>query len=87
MKFNCKTWKQRQFLSVSGFVPHIAPPPLSRDRKMKMKKSTNPSKHRKGLKHRKGRQRTYQTPQKNDKGLQIDLLNIAKNDKGLEIIP
>ena len=32
------------------------------------------SKHRKGLKHCTA-QRTYQTPQKNYKGLQIDLLN------------
>ena len=34
-----KTWKQRQLLSESGFVPRIAPPPLSRDRRIKMKKS------------------------------------------------
>ena len=39
-KFNRKTWTQRQLLSKSGFVLRIAPPPLSRDRKIKMKKST-----------------------------------------------
>ena len=38
-KFNRKTWKQRQLLSESGFVLRRAPPPLSRDRKIKMKKS------------------------------------------------
>ena len=36
-----KTWKQRQLLSESGFVLRIAPPPLSRDRRIKMKKSIN----------------------------------------------
>ena len=39
--FNRKTWKQRQLLSQSGFVLRIAPPPLSRDRRIKMKKSIN----------------------------------------------
>ena len=36
-----KTWKQRQLLSESKFVLHIhiAPPPLSRDWRIKMKKS------------------------------------------------
>ena len=38
-KFNRKTWKQRQLLSESGFVLRIVPPPLSRDRRIKMKKS------------------------------------------------
>ena len=38
-KFNRKTWKQRQLLSESGFVLRIAPPSLSRDRRIKMKKS------------------------------------------------
>ena len=33
-----KTRKQGKLLSESGFV-HIAPPPLSRDRRIKMKKS------------------------------------------------
>ena len=35
---NQKTWKQRPLLSESGFVLCIAPPPLSRDRRIKMKK-------------------------------------------------
>ena len=39
-KSNRKTWK-RQLLSESGFVLHIAPPSLSRDRRIKMKKSIN----------------------------------------------
>ena len=38
-KFNRKTWKQGQLLSESGFILRIAPPPLSRDRRIKMKKS------------------------------------------------
>ena len=38
-KFNRKTWKQRQLLSESGFVLRTAPPPLSRDRRIKIKKS------------------------------------------------
>ena len=38
-KFKRKTWKQRQLLSESGFVLRIAPPSLSRDRRIKMKKS------------------------------------------------
>ena len=38
-KFNRKTWKQRQLLNGSGFVLGIAPPPLSRDKRIKMKKS------------------------------------------------
>ena len=38
-KFNQKTWKRRQLLSESGFVLRIAPPPLSRDKRIKMKKS------------------------------------------------
>ena len=38
-KFKRKTWKQRQRLSESGFVLRIAPPSLSRDRRIKMKKS------------------------------------------------
>ena len=42
-KFNRKTRKQRQLLSESGFVQRIAPAPLSRDRKIKMKKSINRS--------------------------------------------
>ena len=40
-KFKRKTWKHRQLLSQSGFVLRIAPPPLSRDRRIKMKKSIN----------------------------------------------
>ena len=36
-KFNRKTSKQRQLLSESGFVLRIAPPPLSRDTRIKMK--------------------------------------------------
>ena len=39
-KFKRKTWKQRQLLSESGFVLRIAPPSLSRDRRIKMKKSS-----------------------------------------------
>ena len=42
-KFNRKTWKQGQLLSESGFFLRIAPPPLSRDRRIKMKKSINQS--------------------------------------------
>ena len=38
-KFKRKTRKQRQLLSESGFVLRIAPPSLSRDRRIKMKKS------------------------------------------------
>ena len=38
-KFKRKTWKQRQLLSESGFVLRIAPPSLSRDRRIKMKKN------------------------------------------------
>ena len=38
-KFKRKTQKQRQLLSESEFVQCIAPPSLSRDRRMKMKKS------------------------------------------------
>ena len=38
-KFNLKTWKQRQLLSESGFVLRIVPPSLSRDGRIKMKKS------------------------------------------------
>ena len=38
-KFKWKTWKQRQLLSESGFVLRTAPPSLSRDRRIKMKKS------------------------------------------------
>ena len=41
--FNRKTWKQRQLLIESGFDLRIAPTPLSRDRKIKMKKSINQS--------------------------------------------
>ena len=37
-KFNRKTWKHRQLLSESGFALRIAPQPLSRDRRIKMKK-------------------------------------------------
>ena len=40
-KFNRKTWKQKQLLSESEFVVRISPPPLSRDRKIKMKKSSS----------------------------------------------
>ena len=40
-KFKWKTWKQRQLLSESRFVLRIAPPPLSRDKRIKMKKSIN----------------------------------------------
>ena len=40
-KFKRKTWKQRQLLSESGFVLRTAPPSLSRDRRIKMKKSIN----------------------------------------------
>ena len=40
-KFNRKTRKQRQLPGESGFVLSIAPPPLSRDRRIKMKKSIN----------------------------------------------
>ena len=42
-KLKRKTWKQRQLLSESGFVLRIAPPSLSRDRRIKMKKSINQS--------------------------------------------
>ena len=38
-KFYRKTWKQRQLQSESGFVLRIAPSPLSRDRRVAMKKS------------------------------------------------
>ena len=38
-KFNRKTWKQRQLLRESEIILHIAPPSLSRDRSIKMKKS------------------------------------------------
>ena len=38
-KFKRKTRKKRQLLSEPGFVLSIAPPPLSRDRRIKMKKS------------------------------------------------
>ena len=38
-KFNRKTREQRQLLGESGFVLRIAPPSLSRDRRIKMKKS------------------------------------------------
>ena len=39
-KFNRKTWKQRQILSESGFVQRIpvVPPPISRNRRINMKK-------------------------------------------------
>ena len=40
-KFNRKTQKQRQLLSESGLVLRIAPQPLSRNRRIKMKKSIN----------------------------------------------
>ena len=40
-KFKRKTWKQRQLLSESGFVLRIAPQSLSRDRRIKMKKSNH----------------------------------------------
>ena len=41
-KFNRKTWKQRQLLlSQSGLVLCIAPPPFSRDRRIKMKNSSS----------------------------------------------
>ena len=39
-KFKRKTWKQRQLLSESGFVLRIAPPSLSRDKRIKMKKKS-----------------------------------------------
>ena len=42
-KFNRKTRKQRQLLSESGFVLRMAPPPLSRDKRIKMKKSIKKS--------------------------------------------
>ena len=45
-KFKRKTWKQRQLLSESGFVLRIAPTSLSRDRRIKMKKSINHVSHR-----------------------------------------
>ena len=52
IKFNRKTWKQRQLLSESGFVLRIAPPPLSVDRRIKMKKSMNYiQNHRRSKKH------------------------------------
>ena len=38
-KLNRKTWKPWQLLSESGFVLRTAPPPLSSDRGIKMKKS------------------------------------------------
>ena len=38
-KFNRKTWKQGQLLSESWFVLRRASPRLSRDRRIKMKKS------------------------------------------------
>ena len=41
-KFKRKTWKQRKLLSESGFVLRITPPLLSRDRRIKMKKSIKP---------------------------------------------
>ena len=40
-KVNRKTWKQRQLLLESGFVLCIAPPPLSCDSRIKMRKSIN----------------------------------------------
>ena len=48
-KFNRKTWKQGQLLSESGFILCIAPPPLSRDRRIKITKSVNHIKSRKTL--------------------------------------
>ena len=41
-KFKRKPRKQRQLVSESGFVQSIAPPPLSRDGRLKMKKSISP---------------------------------------------
>ena len=38
-KFNRKTWQQRQLQSKSGFVQRIALLTLSRDRRIKIKKS------------------------------------------------
>ena len=46
-KFKRKTWKQRQLLSESGFVLRIAPPSLSRDRRIKMKKKSKSIKNEK----------------------------------------
>ena len=40
-KFKRKTRKQGQFLSESGFVLSIAAPSLSRDRRIKVKKSSS----------------------------------------------
>ena len=40
-----KTQKQSQFLRECGFVQNIEPPPLSRDRRMKMKKSNQTTRH------------------------------------------
>ena len=39
--------EKRQLLSDSGFVLYIAPPSLSRDRRIKMKKSSSSSLHKK----------------------------------------
>ena len=44
-KFKRKTWKQGQLLSESGFVLCIAPPSLSRDRRINMKKSKKKINH------------------------------------------
>ena len=40
-KFTRKTWKKRQLLSEFEFVLRIAFPPLSRDGRIKMKKSNH----------------------------------------------
>ena len=40
-KFKRKTGKQRYLLMESGLVPSTARPPLSRDRRIKMKKSSS----------------------------------------------
>ena len=58
VKFKRKTPKQRQFLSETGFVLCIAPSSLSRDRRIKMKKSSI-----KCLFHRKKRLICFQYPE------------------------
>ena len=42
-RINRKTWKEGQLLSGCGFIQRIAPPSLSRDRRIKMKQKTKQS--------------------------------------------
>ena len=51
-KFKRKTRKYRQLLSESRFVLRIAPPSLSRDRRIKMKKKSHQRKFNVQKKHR-----------------------------------